>query len=201
MPRGKKFTAEKIIGKLRDYLGTVPAGPVEDRGPLQAVSAECWNPFAGATEEGMKSDKLHGCMETFVGSPRFLRSPSLATAERSRDHHAKLARYQRPAPQLAAWLEENVPEALAVLRLPAAHRQRLRTTNGLERLNKEIKRRTRVAKLFPYEASLLRPAGSALPWRFLADSRGMVKTGLSRRYGNDSAGRVIPCGGGSCQGP
>ena len=38
---------------------------------------------------------------------------------------------------------------LAVLRVPAAHRRRLRTTNGLERLNKEIKRRTRVATLVP----------------------------------------------------
>jgi putative transposase len=43
-----------------------------------------------------------------------------------------------------------------VLRLPAAHRKRLRTTNMLERLNREIKRRTRVATLFPNEASLLR---------------------------------------------
>jgi transposase-like protein len=73
-----------------------------------------------------------------------------------------VARYQKPAPQLAAWLEENVPEALTVLRVPAAHRRRLRTTNGLERLNKEIKRRTRVATLFPNEASLLRLASAVL---------------------------------------
>ena len=43
-----------------------------------------------------------------------------------------------------------------VFDLPAAHRVRLRTTNGLERLNKEIKRRTRVAALFPNPESLLR---------------------------------------------
>ena len=54
------------------------------------------------------------------------------------------------------WLEENVPESLTVFRLPAAHRQRLRTTNMLERLNRELKRRTRVATLFPNDASLLR---------------------------------------------
>ena len=40
--------------------------------------------------------------------------------------------------------------------LPAAHRRKLRTTNSLERINKEIKRRTRVAMLFPNEASALR---------------------------------------------
>jgi transposase-like protein len=73
-----------------------------------------------------------------------------------------VTRYQKTAPQLAAWLEENVPEALTVLRVPAAHRRRLRTTNGLERLNKEIKRRTRVATLFPNEASLLRLASAVL---------------------------------------
>jgi len=45
-----------------------------------------------------------------------------------------------------------------VLNIPASHRRRLRTTNVLERLNKEIKRPTRVATLFPNEASLLRLA-------------------------------------------
>ena len=64
--------------------------------------------------------------------------------------------------QLAAWIEENVPEALTVLSIPASHRQRLRTTNGLERLNKEIKLRTRVATLFQNEVSLLRFASAVL---------------------------------------
>jgi len=57
---------------------------------------------------------------------------------------------------LVAWAEKNIPEGLTVFELPARYRLRLRTTNGLERLNKEIKRRTRVATLFPNEASLLR---------------------------------------------
>jgi transposase-like protein len=67
-----------------------------------------------------------------------------------------VAKYAATAPKLAAWLEENVPEALTVLGLPVAHRRRLRTTNMLERINKEIKRRTRVATLFPNEQSALR---------------------------------------------
>jgi len=65
-------------------------------------------------------------------------------------------KYEKQAPKLAAWLDANVPESLSVFALPAAHRKRLRTTNMLERLNREIKRRTRVATLFPNEASLLR---------------------------------------------
>jgi transposase-like protein len=65
-------------------------------------------------------------------------------------------KYQTAAPKLSAWMEENVPESFAVFRLPPAHRVRLRTTNMLERVHRELKRRTRVATLFPNEASLLR---------------------------------------------
>jgi putative transposase len=53
-------------------------------------------------------------------------------------------------------------EGLTVFALPAAHRRRLRTSNLLERLNKEIKRRTRVATLFPNEAALLRLVSAVL---------------------------------------
>jgi transposase-like protein len=65
-------------------------------------------------------------------------------------------KYEKAAPKLAAWLDANVPESLTVLLLPPSHRRRLRTTNMLERLNRELKRRTRVATLFPNGASLLR---------------------------------------------
>jgi len=65
-------------------------------------------------------------------------------------------KHAQAAPKLAAWLEANVPEALTVLQLPPPHRRKLRTTNMLERINKEIKRRTRVATLFPNEQSALR---------------------------------------------
>jgi transposase-like protein len=65
-------------------------------------------------------------------------------------------KYRHPAPQLAEWMETNVPEGLNVFALPEAHRRRLRTVNGLERVNGELRRRTRVATLFPNEASLLR---------------------------------------------
>ena len=83
-------------------------------------------------------------------------------AEAERRLKEVVARQQKTAPQLAAWLEHAIPEALTVLTIPAAHRRRLRTTNSLERLNREIKRRTRVATLFPNEASLLRLASAVL---------------------------------------
>ncbi len=83
-------------------------------------------------------------------------------AEAQRRLQDVVTRYRKPAPQLADWIEANLPEALTVLRVPAVHRRRLRTTNGLERLNKEIKRRTRGATIFPNEASLLRLASAVL---------------------------------------
>ena len=67
-----------------------------------------------------------------------------------------VALYAQGTPKLAAWMEENLPEGLTVLALPPAHQKRMRTSNALERVNQEIKRRTRVARLFPNEASLLR---------------------------------------------
>jgi putative transposase len=59
-------------------------------------------------------------------------------------------------PKLASWAQENIPEGFTVFGLLPEHRVRMRTTNGLERLNKELKRRTRVATLFPNTASCTR---------------------------------------------
>ena len=64
--------------------------------------------------------------------------------------------YQDTAPKLTAWAAEAIPEALTVFAFPEAHRRRIRTSNMVERLNKELKRRTRVATLFPNDASCLR---------------------------------------------
>jgi transposase-like protein len=66
------------------------------------------------------------------------------------------------APKLAQWAEENLPEGFAVFNLPQSQRIRLRTTNGLERINREIKRRTRVASIFPNAASCLRLVSALL---------------------------------------
>lgn len=65
-------------------------------------------------------------------------------------------KYAVSASGLSEWMEENLPEGLAVFQLPAKHRKRMRTSNSLERLHEEINRRTRVARLFPNEESLLR---------------------------------------------
>lgn len=64
--------------------------------------------------------------------------------------------YRKSAPDLVAWAEKAIAEGLAVFAMPSDHRKKLRTVNMLERLNKEIKRRTRVATIFPNVESCLR---------------------------------------------
>lgn len=73
-----------------------------------------------------------------------------------------LIRYEESAPDLVTWAEEAIPEGFTVFQLPPRHRRKLRTTNLVERLNEEIKRRTRVARLFPNEAACLRLVSAIL---------------------------------------
>ena len=70
--------------------------------------------------------------------------------------------YQITAPTAVATLERGFDDATAVLALPAPYRKRLRTTNGVERLNEEIRRRERVIRIFPNRASVLRLVGALL---------------------------------------
>lgn len=71
--------------------------------------------------------------------------------------------YQHNAPKLAHWLEHNVPESLTVFMLPAEHRKKMRTTNGIERpIQQELKRRTRNVRVFPNTDALLRLASAIL---------------------------------------
>lgn len=82
--------------------------------------------------------------------------------EANRQLQAAIKDWESSHPKLAAWAQENLTEGFAVFGLPPEHRVRMRTTNGLERLNKEIKRRTRVATLFPSSASCLRLVSAIL---------------------------------------
>ncbi len=63
---------------------------------------------------------------------------------------------QKGYPKVAENVEEHVEECLSCLAFPEPHRRRIRTTNGLERLNQEIKRRTRVVRIFPNPQACLR---------------------------------------------
>ena len=73
-----------------------------------------------------------------------------------------ITKYQKTASKLADWMENNIPEGLTIFSFPAAHQRLIRTTNGLERLNREIKRRTRVVSIFPNEGACLRLVSAIL---------------------------------------
>jgi transposase-like protein len=83
-------------------------------------------------------------------------------AEADRRLRSAVEKYADSASKLSDWMETNIPESLTVFCLPARHRVRMRTSNMLERLNRELKRRTRVVSIFPNEASLLRLASAVL---------------------------------------
>lgn len=76
--------------------------------------------------------------------------------EASRDLAAWITKWQGKYPKLVDWVESNIGETLSFYRLPRAHHKHLKSTNMLERLNEEIKRRTRVVRIFPNTESCLR---------------------------------------------
>ena len=76
--------------------------------------------------------------------------------EANRDLAAWITKWQGKYPKLVDWAESNIGETLSFYRLPRAHHKHLKSTNMLERLNEEIKRRTRVVRIFPNTESCLR---------------------------------------------
>lgn len=73
-----------------------------------------------------------------------------------------ISKYAKSAPDLATWMETALPEGFTIFELPKAVRKRLRTSNMLENLNKQIRRRTRVVSIFPNKESCLRLISSIL---------------------------------------
>ena len=76
--------------------------------------------------------------------------------EAQADLRAWLQKWQSRYPKLTDWVEDNIEQTLTYYRWPAQHHKHLRSTNMLERINQELKRRTFVIRIFPNEASCLR---------------------------------------------
>ena len=77
-------------------------------------------------------------------------------SEARRDLAAWLGKWSAKYSRLTGWVEENIDETLTFYRLPRQHHKHLKSTNMLERLNEEIKRRTHVVRIFPNAESCLR---------------------------------------------
>jgi putative transposase len=76
--------------------------------------------------------------------------------EARRDLAAWLTKWEVRYPKLCDWAEGNIEETLTFYRLPQEHHKHLKSTNMLERINQELKRRTLVVRIFPNAASCLR---------------------------------------------
>jgi len=76
--------------------------------------------------------------------------------EARRDLVAWLGKWQAKYPKLCEWVETNIEETFTFYRLPKEHHKHLKSTNVLERLNQELKRRTQVIRIFPNSESCLR---------------------------------------------
>jgi putative transposase len=103
--------------------------------------------LVGMVGAGRRRELAEDLREIFAATTR---EQALATAA------TVAARWESTHPTVARLLEEEIEDCLACLAFPLVHRPRIRTTNGLERLNEEIKRRTRVVRIFPNADACLR---------------------------------------------
>jgi len=143
-------TRELLRDAVKEYTATAPK--------LAAWLEE-------AIPEGLTVFTLPECQRRFLRtSAADIRAIFNAQDKAEADALLKRAvqKYEKAAPRLSVWLEENLPEGLSVFAFPLAHRRLLRTTNGVERVNREVRRRTRVASIFPNEASCLRLVSALL---------------------------------------
>jgi len=109
--------------------------------------------FLDATPKALH-DEMYGRVRAILDAP------DLKTARLLYDQ--VVADYAEKAPKAMAVLENGFDDITAVLALPEKYRKRLRTTNGMERLNEEIRRRERVIRIFPNRDSVIRLIGALL---------------------------------------
>jgi transposase-like protein len=137
-----------------DHAGLVKAAQRHFQGVLwQRCQVHLQRNVLGRTPRHLRAQMATGLRHIFQAADL----PTARTA-----FTALAAALEGKADRALAVLEEGLEDALTVLVLPEKYRTRLRTTNGMERLNEEIRRRERVIRIFPHEASALRLIGALL---------------------------------------
>ena len=115
------------------------------------------------------------------------------TTEQAREQWRRVAdSFRERWPWLAALMDEAEADVLAYVAFPPAHWRQLWSTNPVERLHKELKRRTNVVGIFPNEAGVLRLAGSVLlevhdEWQ-VAERRYLSEASMAKLYASDNTG-------------
>lgn len=151
--------------KSRDLRGVDIVVSDSHRGLVRAVRSQ----FQGATWQRCQTHFMRNILDVTPKSLQdefhrrvraLLDAPDTATARLLLEKIQE--DYAHKAPKAIAILETGFDDATAVLELPERYRKRLRTTNGVERLNEEIRRRERVIRIFPNRESVIRLLGALL---------------------------------------
>ena len=117
----------------------------------EAVWQRCYVPFLRNALDYLPHKADDGCLQEL----RWIYDRRNGQEAR-RDWAAWLTKWGTHYPKLCAWVEENIEETLSFYRLPQPHHKNMKSTNMLERLREEIKRRTLVVRIFPNTAACLR---------------------------------------------
>ena len=134
-------------------------------GLVEAINKQ----FAGATWQRCQVHLMRNMLghcpsreraSVAAAAKQIFASTDILEARRHRDEFVK--RFAKTAPKAVKCLEDGFDDAMAVMVLPEKYRRRLRTTNMMERLNEEIRRRERVVRVFPNDAAVLRLIGALL---------------------------------------
>ncbi len=130
----------------------------------EGLKAAIFRHFQGASHQRCQVHYARNLLGMVGSAKRKDLGADLRAVFAAPDRHSALGLASRVAerwrekgyPQVSDHLEEHIEECLTCLAFPESHRRRIRTTNGLERLNQEIKRRTRVVRIFPNPQACLR---------------------------------------------
>lgn len=160
-------TWDRFFGRLKERGLTGVDLVVSDdhKGLVKAIQTN----FQGATWQRCQAHFIRNLMDA---CPKALQkemhgklrmvfdAPDEVTCRRLKNE--VVAEYEKTAPRVVERLETGFEDAIAVMALPEPCRRRLRTTNGVERLNEEVRRRERVIRIFPNVDSALRLIGAVL---------------------------------------
>jgi putative transposase len=152
----------------RDRIWETRAGAVELRIPKQGIKATVAK-VLNATWQRCRVHFMRNALAHAGKSGRRVVSAFIATAFAQDDAEAARAQWRKVAdqlrpklPKLAGFLDEAETDVLAYMTFPPQHRTKLHSTNPIERLNGEIKRRTEVVGIFPNEDAIVRLIGAIL---------------------------------------